>query len=155
MANPGLVMAVKSIFQKYDQDNSGTITWKEFSHLVYDLGYRMDETEVEAVVRNLDSHHRGTLTFDDFYAWYSDNQRFQRLDLHNNQTMLEAVQYFRKYDTDNSGKIGLDEYKRLCNDLGQFMATDKDYSKGLIELDKNKDGLIDFNEFVDWLRWGI
>jgi len=151
----GLQMAVKSIFQKYDEDKSGTISWKEFSHIVYDLGYRMDETDIEAVIRELDSHHSGVLSFDDFYAWYTDNKRFQRLDLQNDPKMLDAVQYFRRYDTDNSGKIGLDEYKQLCIDLGQILKTDKDYATGLAALDKNRDGVIDFNEFVDWLRWGI
>lgn len=45
------------------------------------------------------------------------------------------------------------EYKQLCVELGSKGMTDKDYAAGLIALDKNKDGQIDFNEFVDWLRY--
>jgi Ca2+-binding EF-hand superfamily protein len=31
--------------------------------------------------------------------------------------------------------------------------SDAELAKGLISLDKNKDGQIDFNEFMNWLRW--
>lgn len=42
----------------------------------------------------------------------------------------------RKYDTDNSGKIGLAEYKKLASDLGQVGLSDRDYAAGLLTLDK-------------------
>jgi Ca2+-binding EF-hand superfamily protein len=47
------------------------------------------------------------------------------------------------------------EYKQLCAELGRSGLSDKDAAAGLIALDKNKDGQIDFNEFVDWLRYKL
>jgi hypothetical protein len=31
--------------------------------------------------------------------------------------------------------------------------SDRDYMAGLLKLDANKDGQIDFNEFMNWLKW--
>jgi len=137
--------------------------------LCYELGYKMDPVEVQAALRSLDTDNSGTVGFDEFYKWFTSNDKFKALDISSNPKLLQAAEYFRsvplpphsretnslssKYDTDYTGKIGLSEYKLLAADLGQIGLSDRDYAAGLISLDKNKDGQIDFNEFMNWLKW--
>jgi Ca2+-binding EF-hand superfamily protein len=40
-------------------DNSGSISTREFGLLVYDLGFKLDETDLQAAVRALDKDHSG------------------------------------------------------------------------------------------------
>lgn len=155
-------------------DNSGSINAAEFGRLVYDLGYKMDTTDVQAAVRALDKDHSGyascfvigpacflrrgvpifgcnfatslilahdsvsnlacqglteslipffersLISFQEFFTWWSSNDKFKKLELENNQLLRQAVEYFRRYDTDDTGKIGLagTNFSPTSQDLG-------------------------------------
>jgi len=53
------------MFKKYDTDNSGSITIKEFRNMSYDLGYYLSDTELELAVKKLDRTGSGSITYDD------------------------------------------------------------------------------------------
>jgi hypothetical protein len=56
---------------------------------------------------------------------------------------------FKKYDKDGSGAIDKDELDGLCKDLG--VPLDEEQLKSALEdLDINKDGVVDLNEFCKW-----
>lgn len=74
------------------------------------------------------------------------------LETADNPTVQAAIQYFQKYDTDNGGSINVTEFTQLCKDLGW---STENISRSMSSLDKNQDGVIDFNEFLIWLRWDI
>eukprot|EP01121_Diplochlamys_sp_Union-15-3_P021259 TRINITY_DN856_c0_g1_i2.p1 TRINITY_DN856_c0_g1~~TRINITY_DN856_c0_g1_i2.p1 ORF type:complete len:153 (-),score=26.86 TRINITY_DN856_c0_g1_i2:67-525(-) len=147
------VNVLVSYFKKYDADNSGYITTSEFSKLCYDLGYYMDTVTQEAVLAQIDKDHSGKLEFTEFCNWWASQDKFKIFDYEKNPLILKAIEYFQKYDTDNSGQIGVAEYKQLAKDLGQVGLSEIDYKAGLKVLDKNKDGNIQFNEFISWLKW--
>eukprot|EP00756_Hemistasia_phaeocysticola_P030023 Hpha_TRINITY_DN16268_c0_g1::TRINITY_DN16268_c0_g1_i1::g.11899::m.11899 len=60
-------------------------------------------------------------------------------------------QAFDQFDTDRSGKIDLKELRALARKLGHDMK-ESEAEETMKELDKNKDGTVDFDEFVGWWR---
>jgi calmodulin len=56
---------------------------------------------------------------------------------------------FKKYDKDNGGNIDKNELQALSTELGRPLTIDE-LGEALLDLDLNKDGVIDFNEFKRW-----
>jgi hypothetical protein len=48
-----------------------------------------------------------SINFDEFFNWWKSNERMQALDITSNPTLKAAVDYFRRVDSDGTGKIGL------------------------------------------------
>ena len=62
--------------------------------------------------------------------------------------MKQAFSYF---DKDASGTISLDELKQ-CLASSDFTLPEETLTKLLNEVDANKDGLIDYNEFITMMK---
>jgi hypothetical protein len=56
---------------------------------------------------------------------------------------------FDKYDKDGSGAIDKEELQNLSKELGRPL-TSEELDEALKDLDLNKDGVVDFNEFKRW-----
>jgi hypothetical protein len=56
-------------------------------------------------------------------------------------------QIFDKYDKDQSGSIDLKELQQMCAELGGKM-TDQEVTIAMNQLDKDHNGMCDFEEFV-------
>lgn len=56
---------------------------------------------------------------------------------------------FARYDEDANGSIDARELRRLIEDLGGVL-TDSDLSAALRVLDKDRNGVIDLQEFIGW-----
>jgi Ca2+-binding EF-hand superfamily protein len=61
----------------------------------------------------------------------------------------ELRETFDYNDTDSDGKIELDEFIEMLDELDAGMS-ERDARVGFQDIDTNDDGLIDFREFVDW-----
>ncbi|KAM8967084.1 EF-hand domain-containing family member B [Pelodytes ibericus] len=76
-------------------------------------------------------------------------QHMKKLNYHNFGSLLEA---FRHYDKNGDGKIDKEELKSTCFQFGLDM--DSDLLDSLLEYcDADKDGLINFVEFANFLNW--
>jgi Ca2+-binding EF-hand superfamily protein len=62
----------------------------------------------------------------------------------------ELRKEFVRADLDHDGRVNFDEFKQLLNGLESGMS-ESDMQIGFHELDTNRDGLIDCQEFIDWL----
>lgn len=87
---------------------------------------------------------------DEFIAWWKSPDKATVLEAVENPVVQQAIAYFQKYDKDSNGSINVPEFKQLCTDLGW---STENIRHSLSTLDKNADGVIDFNEFLIWLRW--
>jgi calmodulin len=61
----------------------------------------------------------------------------------------ELRETFEYNDRDGDGRIQLDEFIEMLEEL-EAKTSDADARIGFAEIDTNDDGLIDFDEFVDW-----
>lgn len=61
---------------------------------------------------------------------------------------------FAKFDKDNSGAIDKEELGQLSEDLGTKLTEDQ-LTAALLDLDLNKDGVVDLDEFCRWYFTGM
>ncbi|KAM4689635.1 EF-hand domain-containing family member B [Discoglossus pictus] len=100
------------------------------------LHYRASENFLRGKDR-----HRGILA--------AVQQHLKKANYHNFESLLEA---FRHYDKNGDGKIDKEELKRTCVQFG--LDLDADLLDALLEYcDVDKDGLINFIEFANFLNW--
>ena len=67
----------------------------------------------------------------------------------NEEELDELREAFDYNDRDGDGRIQLDEFSAMLDELEAQMS-DTDIEIGFKDIDTNDDGLIDFGEFVDW-----
>jgi Ca2+-binding EF-hand superfamily protein len=63
----------------------------------------------------------------------------------------ELREAFDYNDRDGDGRIGLDEFMLMLDELEAGMSAGEART-GFDEIDSNDDGLVDFREFVAWWR---
>jgi Ca2+-binding EF-hand superfamily protein len=87
-----------------------------------------------------DEDHSGKLTINEFFSWSLNSSQV------GGASVLERI--FRKYDVDNSGSIGKDEFKRMAYDLGfGHMA-----HEAFAVLDNDRSGSITYREVLAALK---
>jgi Ca2+-binding EF-hand superfamily protein len=58
---------IQKVFNLYDWNKEGRITWDELKRVAQDLGEEMTDEEVLAMFKRADLDDDGFVTFDDFY----------------------------------------------------------------------------------------
>ncbi|XP_010145571.1 PREDICTED: serine/threonine-protein phosphatase with EF-hands 2 [Eurypyga helias] len=151
--------ALISAFKAYDKDNTGRITlsnWATAVESVLRLGlpWRMLRPQL---VRSTDD---GML---EYKSWLDDLAMEQRSQEHIQTSLLEVIYrnrsnletIFRIIDRDHSGLISFEEFHQTWKLFSSHMnieLTDDGISDLVRSIDFNKDGNIDFNEFLEAFR---
>ncbi|PAA69538.1 hypothetical protein BOX15_Mlig032497g1 [Macrostomum lignano] len=150
-------------FSKMDPRKTGCVTVAQWcsameSELKFDLPWRMlrphlAELTADKRVMYMTTFQRATLqnSMENTFFPLPDASVMEAV--YKNKEELEAI--FRIMDRDNSGYISLDEFKECCRVLGR--ATKRNLPEAEIvdmakAMDLNKDGRIDFNEFLEAFR---
>lgn len=84
---------------------------------------------------------------------YTQNDdRFERLRLDDSQQrrLVDLSGYFRSFDKDNSGVLDRKEFEQLCKSMEAGGYNLKRLNFRMDALDKNGDGQINFNEFINY-----
>lgn len=142
-------IVLKSLFNKYDTDGSGSLSTKELPDLLQnDLGLSVEESEMYTLL--LDKDANGRLSFDEFKKWLNSGEKLQNLDSERYNTMYKAVEMFKKYDMDASGALECAEFSKLCVELG---GQPEHAQSAMNSLDNDGNNKISFLEFMKWLNW--
>lgn len=74
-----------------------------------------NDTHLEALASYLDQDNSGSITFDEFYAWWAGHVK--KADWSQLERQLEllaaAHDLFRRYDTDRSGALSIQEFSEM------------------------------------------
>ncbi|NXV96914.1 PPE2 phosphatase, partial [Calonectris borealis] len=151
--------ALISAFKAYDKDNTGTITlsnWATAVESVLHLGlpWRMLRPQLVRSTAN------GML---EYKSWLDDLAMEQRSQEHIQSSLLEVIYrnrsnletIFRIIDRDHSGLISFEEFHQTWKLFSHHMnieLTDEGINDLVRSIDFNKDGNIDFNEFLEAFR---
>ena len=145
-------IVLRSVFRKYDVDNSGFLAISEVRRLLgEDLAMNKEEIEAFSLLLDKDASHK--VSYDEFKAWM---QSPNRAGLARDPTgskyniLLKAVEYFKQYDTDQSGALEGSEFEKLMKSIG---VRDEAVAAALNGLDRDHNGKISFDEFLKWLNW--
>ncbi|CAF3993256.1 unnamed protein product [Rotaria magnacalcarata] len=101
-------------------------------------------TEIEAIVKSLDTDSGGKISFEKFsQIFYSFFDRMAKLTASQERELHDA---FDLFDTDHSGKISKSELKHVLNAL-HIKANEHELTQLLSQMDADHSGEVDFNEF--------
>ncbi|KAL9653362.1 hypothetical protein ABK040_001998 [Willaertia magna] len=167
----------KIVFRIFDTDNDGKISVNEFTQVLMHLGLTLSTIQLSKLFKKFSTiiqHQISYLSFDNFLSmlWYLKMENLQNRNLQQNNlqqekngqstvqsasssssTLLLTIlkQVFSSFDKNGDGFI--DQYELslvMYNLLGEYLPDD--HIMAMIELgDKNKDGLLDFDEFTGLL----
>lgn len=132
------IMGLKEMFKNMDTDDSGTITFEELKSGFARLGTKLSETEVRQLMNATDLDGNGTLDYQEFITATMHINRTNKQD-----RLFTAFQYF---DRDNSGYITKQELEQALENYG--MGDQKTIKEIIDEVDTDRDGRIDYEEFV-------
>ena len=133
---------LKKVFSAFDKSKDGQISYEELRQGLIQLkSNRITEQDVYFLFQALDVDRNGKIDYTEFIA-----ATLQRANYLRNDRLLEA---FLNFDKDKSGKITKEE---LLEALKANKTQEKEIEKYIKAVDKNKDGKIDYNEFLDLMQ---
>ncbi|KAK3016579.1 hypothetical protein RJ639_005852 [Escallonia herrerae] len=138
------IKGLKQMFNNMDTDRSGTITYDELKIGLSKLGSKLSEAEIQQLMEAADVDKSGTI---DYIEFITATMHRHRLDKEEN--LYKAFQYF---DKDGSGFITRDELKQTMTEHG--MGDEATIDEVINDVDTDRDGRIDYEEFVALMRKG-
>ena len=128
------IKEIKEIFQSIDTNNDGKITLEEMKKAISkgDINIKFDED----IFKKIDTDNSGNIEYTEFISASIEKNVYM-----NEQKLRDA---FNLFDTDKNGKISKKEIERVLK-----MGVDsKEIDAIMAKHDTNKDGEIDFKEFM-------
>ncbi|CAN1315172.1 Calcium-dependent protein kinase 29 [Linum perenne] len=138
------IKGLKQMFKNMDTDGSGTITYEELEAGLHRLGSKLSEAEIRQLMDAADVDKNGTIDYVEFVTATMHRHRLEK-----EEHLFEAFQYF---DKDNSGYITRDELRHAMSEYG--MGDEATIDEVIDDVDTDKDGRINYEEFVAMMRKG-
>ncbi|KAJ4777813.1 Calcium-dependent protein kinase [Rhynchospora pubera] len=139
------VKGLKHMFGSMDTDRSGTITFDELKTGFNRLGSKITEAEVQQLLEAADVDKSGTIDYLEFVTAMMHRHKLEK-----EENLVKAFKYF---DKDDSGYITKDELQKAMSEYG--MGDDATIDEVLNDVDVDKDGRINYDEFVTMMRKGV
>ncbi|KAI0242017.1 putative calmodulin-like protein 6, partial [Lamellibrachia satsuma] len=126
----------RAAFRSIDIDGSGTISVHELGTAMRNLGERLTDDDIRAMIREADEDYSGNIDFDEFVTMMASKPRPKSEE----ELVAEA---FRRFDVDGDGVLTVDELRQGMISLGEDM-TDEEIEDMMRAADVNGDGVIDY-----------
>jgi len=135
---------LRDTFTALDGNGDGLLTVNEMKEGLKKCGLKEIPPDLQQIMEDVDSDGSGVIDYTEFLAATLDKKVY----------MVEDVcwQAFRIFDKDGNGKISRDELKNVFGDDDVKNSAAKDLADIMKEIDKNGDGDIDFQEFMQMMR---
>ncbi|KAL6994779.1 Calcium-dependent protein kinase 9 [Sarracenia purpurea var. burkii] len=138
------IKGLRQTFNNMDIDGSGTITIEELKIGLSKLGSKLSDAEIEALMDAADVDKNGTIDYIEFIT-----ATMHRHKLEKEENLYKAFQFF---DKDGSGFITRDELRQAMTQYG--MGDEATIDEVINDVDTDKDGRINYEEFVAMMRKG-
>ncbi|KAI0219184.1 putative calmodulin-like protein 2 [Lamellibrachia satsuma] len=133
--------ALQEAFDEFDKDRDGYITSSELMDVMTSLRQNVSDKEIHQMIRSVDTDGKGKVSFEGFVSFMMSRQRQQSV---TEEEMLEA---FHVFDSDGDGYITGEDIRKTMRQLGEELS-EADIKDMITEADLDKDGRINFSEFV-------
>mmetsp|Transcript_3328 Transcript_3328/g.5176 ORF Transcript_3328/g.5176 Transcript_3328/m.5176 type:complete len:152 (+) Transcript_3328:77-532(+) len=131
----------KEAFDNFDKDRNGEIDQVELGIVMRSLGYSPTDKQLKDMMLQVDTDGNGVISFNEFV----DMMRKCELSTDFEQEIREAFEFF---DKDKNKTISPDELASIMRGLGANLS-EQEIDLLVKEADKNGDGSIDVQEFID------
>jgi len=135
----------RAAFDMFDKDGDGAISCRELGIVMRSLGINPNEVELQDMIQEHDTDGSGQIEFEEFCEMMlkhmEEDPRTQE------EVYREA---FRTFDKDGSGCISAEELRTVMGSLGETL-TDEEIDQMIQEADIDKDGEINYEEFVQMM----
>merc|ERR1712070_1344951 len=169
-------MALRKAFKYFDADASGDIDPDEFYAAMRAFGLEFTEEQVLALFGYYDVDRDGGLSYYEFIDKVLDSgfgneisgekqilatvmipKEEQEIEMKSTLTPADidykrSRMLFKKFDANGSGEIDTRELGLLIKALGLNMGSEE-INNAMVDLDKNLNGAISFDEFWDWFQY--
>jgi len=150
---------VREVFQRFDSDGGGVLDREELSRVFRTLDSAFTIKDIDALVKDVDRGGDGKVSQKEFIAWLkkgsdwakSVNKAITRETGGARDAKIKKA--FDKYDRTGDGSLDIEELRQTLKVLGSFSSDE--VQKVCIDLDKSKDGEIDYQEFAKWVKSGL
>ena len=132
------IKKIKEVFQSIDADNDGKLSLEEMKKALSSGEIKYDFNE--EIFKQIDTDNSGNIEYTEFISACIEKNIYL-----NEEKLKEA---FKLFDADGSGKISRDEIEKVLK-LG---SNSKEIDNIMAKHDTNKDGEIDFTEFLDMMK---
>ncbi|KAI4336738.1 hypothetical protein L6164_015228 [Bauhinia variegata] len=139
------IQGLKQTFNSMDTDGSGTITFEELKTGLSRLGSKLSENEIKQLMEAADVDRSGSIDYIEFITATMHRHRLER-----EENLFKAFRYF---DKDDSGFITRDELRQAMTEYG--MGDDATIDEVINDVDTDRDGRINYEEFVAMMRKGM
>ncbi|PBP19189.1 calmodulin [Diplocarpon rosae] len=156
------VAALKEAFALFDSDNDGVITKEEMSAVLKSLGLNPTMSEIEDMINEVDLDQTGTVDLDgktsqlfqalrSYFKTDTGSEFIKMMSIKTKPANVEDEMRsaFNVFDKDGSGTISVEELGALMKTFGENLS-DEDLKTMIQEVDKNGDGSIDYEEFLNF-----
>ncbi|KAM9399318.1 calcium-binding protein 2-like isoform 2-T3 [Salvelinus alpinus] len=126
-------------FKEFDHDGDGFLHYKDVADCMRTMGYMPTEMELIEIIQQIKMKWGGHVDFDDFCT-----------ELMGPRMLAETAHMMgmREFDSNGDGRITLEELKDSMKALLGEKLKKGELEEILQDIDLNKDGGIDFDEFV-------
>lgn len=138
-----LLEEYQEIFDSYDVNGNGVIDKKEMEAVLEKLGQPATLKQIQKVFDELGSTNQ-QITFDEFIEFIKKYHLSK-----NKNSTDEIIGAFQVFDKNHNGVLSISEFKHILMDLGQKF-TEEEVNEIFDESDLNKDGNLDYREFVEF-----
>ncbi|CAM8979311.1 unnamed protein product [Rhodiola kirilowii] len=138
------IKGLTQMFRNIDTDQSGAITYEELQTGLSRLGSKLSEQEIKQLMDAADVDQSGSIDYIEFIT-----ATMHRHKLEKEENLRKAFQHF---DKDDSGFITREELRHAMTDYG--MGDEDTINEVLDDVDKDRDGRINYEEFVAMMTRG-
>jgi len=143
--NEDQIKGLRDTFMALDGNGDGLLTAAEMKEGLAKAGLNEIPGDLQQILQDVDSDGSGVIDYTEFLAATLDRRSYLREDV--------CWSAFRLFDKNGDGKISGEELRQVLDDGDvQNVAGTQKVAQMLLELDKNNDGFIDFQEFMTMMR---
>jgi len=145
--NEAQISDLREVFKSLDVNGDGFLTLEELKDGIGRSDLKHLEVDLTAIMEGVDSDGSGLIDYTEFLAATLDKRLYLQRDA--------CWAAFSVFDQDGNGAITLDELKQILEDDTMEEILEGRTSEELLhEVDKNGDGSIDFEEFMEMMGKG-
>ncbi|XP_077234409.1 putative calcium-binding protein CML10 [Tasmannia lanceolata] len=141
---------LKQVFKVMDANGDGKISLLELRQVLVCLGRETSDAakEAEVIVKEVDCNGDGFIDLDEFMEVVSEKSE------DGGSSKEDLMDAFLIFDTDGNGFISAKELQRVLISLGHTKCSLDECLLMIRGVDKNGDGLVDFEEFQSMMAGG-